>query len=45
MTRWLIKTSKGKRQLGTFYGTKKQAQSWARRKWKIKVKIVSGGQK
>ena len=43
MTRWLIKTNRGKKQLGTFYGTKKQVIRWAKRRWKIPLKIISGG--
>ena len=41
MTRWIVKTSKGKKRLGSFYGTKREAEKWAKRLWKIPFQLVS----
>jgi len=41
MTEWEIRTSKSKRKMGTFYGTKKDAIKWAKDWWKIDFQVVS----
>ena len=42
MAEYVIKTSKGKKRLGTFYGNRGQAIRWAKRHWNIPFQIVSG---
>jgi len=41
MTEYVVKTSRGKKRLGTFFGTRGDAIRWAKRHWKIPIRIVS----